>query len=282
MTLVIPNIHADPKFGTWPDLGLNWTTIESEPWLDGKGENFGRAWLDQSILQESIDDNSELIPDSRGIRRDTAYFMLTQIAVISVLYVSPEGISGWSSDQKEEYSFSKWSNNVQEPVWDEDKWWINYLLHPYWGATYYVRASERGYGPVPSFWYSVLLSTIYEFGVEALFEQPSIQDLIFTPVVGFFIGKYFMAVRNKISQRTLAGQPLTVLDKTKLTLTDPLGAVNRGIDRLIGYDAEISLSPSLLYSGDYSANDRGIHFYTGEGVAGTNTVYIGLKLNIRW
>jgi hypothetical protein len=282
LVLVTQKIHAESDFAKWPNLGLTWAAIESEPWLDEQNENFGRAWLDPSTLSEDTGDYPELIPDSRGLRRDTAYFMLTPIIVIGVIYASPEGISGWSPEEKEEYSFSKWSDNVQNVVWDPDKWWINYLLHPYWGGTYFVRASERSYGPAASFWYSALLSMIYEFGLEAFFEQPSQQDLIITPVLGFFVGKVFMSVRNKISLRVHAGQPLTLLDRTTLGLTDPLGVLNRGIDRLIGYDAEVSLSPSLMYGGDSFTSERGTRFYTGQANDGNNTVYIGLKLNIRW
>ena len=30
-----------------------------------------------------------------------------------------------------------------EPVWDDDEFYLNYILHLYWGATYYMRGRER-------------------------------------------------------------------------------------------------------------------------------------------
>ncbi|MDP1929409.1 MAG: DUF3943 domain-containing protein, partial [Thiobacillus sp.] len=92
-------------------------------------------------------------PDWYGVGRDTAYFLGYQFSAIAVLYLAPERISGWDREQKRNYSFDKWRNNVSEPVWDGDRWWINYVLHPYWGGTYYIRARERGLDRAQSFWY---------------------------------------------------------------------------------------------------------------------------------
>ncbi|MGI9325215.1 MAG: DUF3943 domain-containing protein [Pseudomonadales bacterium] len=85
--------------------------------------------------------------------------------------------------------------NVRKPTWDSDDDFINYGLHPYWGATYFVRAQERGYGNKGAFWYSFALSSLYEFGAEAIFEEPSIQDFVVTPVVGSLIGTQFVRLR---------------------------------------------------------------------------------------
>lgn len=97
-------------------------------------------------------------------------------------------MTGWTDEQKSDYSLSDWWDNVGNPSCDSDDFYINYIVHPYRGATYYVRASERGYDRRGAFWYSVLLSTMFEFGVGALFEAPSIQDLIITPTVGSLVG----------------------------------------------------------------------------------------------
>ncbi|WP_367115459.1 DUF3943 domain-containing protein, partial [Marivivens sp.] len=34
---------------------------------------------------------------------------------------------------------------MSHPQLDSDDWYINYVVHPYWGGAYYVRARERGY-----------------------------------------------------------------------------------------------------------------------------------------
>ena len=91
--------------------------------------------------------------DWNGLGRDTAYLIGYQFIGFLVLYVAPESISNWSEEDKEHYDFSKWVYNVTHPDWDEDKWWINYILHPYWGSAYYLDARGRGFGRWGSFWY---------------------------------------------------------------------------------------------------------------------------------
>lgn len=171
-------------------------------------------------------------PDWRGVRRDATYFLGYQFAAIAVIYLAPESISGWDREQKENYSFDKWRNNVSEPVWDEDRWWINYILHPYWGGTYYIRARERGLDRAQAFWYSALLSTLWEYGAEALAEPVSAQDLVVTPVAGFLVGEYLMSPL----QKRIRAKPGTLdwSDKALLFMIDPLGVISAETDQLLG------------------------------------------------
>ena len=180
-------------------------------------------------------------PDWSSIGRDTAYFLGYQFAAIAVLYIAPESISGWDREQKQNYDFDKWRNNVSEPVWDDDRWWINYLLHPYWGGTYYIRARQRGLDRAQSFWYSALLSTLWEYGPEALAEPVSAQDLVVTPVAGFLVGEYLLfPLRERI--RTKPG-PLNWSDKALLFMIDPLGVLSAETDQLLGLKTTLQLQP---------------------------------------
>jgi len=99
-------------------------------------------------------------------------------------------VTKWTDEQKRT-TVNKWADNVQSAAWDHDPAWVNYLGHPYFGATYYIRARERGLGEFGSFWYSAFLSALYEYGIEAFFEPPSYQDLIVTPVGGLLVGSLF-------------------------------------------------------------------------------------------
>lgn len=179
--------------------------------------------------------------DWGGVRRDVGYFLGYQFAAIAVLYVAPESISGWSREQKRNYSFDKWRNNVSQPVWDEDRWWINYVLHPYWGGASYIQARERGLDRAQAFWYAALLSTLFEYGAEALAEPVSAQDLVVTPVVGALVGEYlFTPLRQRI--RAKPGK-LDWSDKTLLFVTDPLGVVSAETDRLLGIKSTLRWQP---------------------------------------
>ena len=182
--------------------------------------------------------------DWKGIGRDTAFLLAYEVIFAGILYALPESVTAWTEDQKKA-TVQKWWENVQNPVWDSDKWWINYIGHPYFGAVYYIRARERGFGDFGSFGYSVLLSALYEFGIEAFFEPPSYQDLIVTPVGGFLVGKYiFEPIRDKIK----AKPELKWYDHAGLILTDPLGALNSVFERLLGIESDIRVhlhSPDL-------------------------------------
>lgn len=178
-------------------------------------------------------------PDWRGIKRDTGYFVAYQFVAIGILYAAPESISSWSDEQKDDRDFDKWKDNAGDPQWDKDDWWINYILHPYWGGAYYIRAQERGLNSGQSFWYSALLSTLYEFGAEAIFEAPSYQDIIVTPVAGSLLGHYlFMPLRERI--RAQRGEP-DWAGKTLLFLTDPLGVISVQTDKFLGVGTDVSL-----------------------------------------
>ncbi len=129
--------------------------------------------------------------DWAGLGRDTAYVLGYELAAAVPLSLSKDG-----------HQLDAWWDNVRNPHWDGDAWWINYVGHPYFGAAYYIRARERGAGGVEAFAYSALMSTLFEYGAEALFEPPSYQDLIVTPVAGTLIGALvFEPLRTRIKAK---------------------------------------------------------------------------------
>ena len=187
-------------------------------------------------------------PDRKGLRRDTWFFLGYQWITIGLLYAAPESVSGWTDEQKENYDLSVWFDNVSHPQLDSDDWYINYVVHPYWGGAYYVRARERGYTDRQAFWYSFLLSCLYEFGAEALFEEVSIQDFFVTPIVGTWVGRYFVRVRSNIRDRELELGYRSGKDKWVWTLTDPLGALNEQFGKLTGHDVAMQMRPYVRMS----------------------------------
>jgi hypothetical protein len=216
--------------------------------------------------------------DYHGLRRDAGYFFGYQFFIVGVLYVLPEEISAWTDEQKEDYTVNKWWENVTHPRWDPDKWYINYILHPYWGMTYYTRGRERGLDETGAFWYSFTLSSIYEFGLEALFEPVSIQDMIFTPGLGSLLGWYFEDTRREIKSHP----SFSFWDKTVLILTDPLGSLNTMVDELIETDSELELrsfyrSPNFGMLDDLAWDDP--HRQNLDPIVKD---YLGLQLTISW
>jgi hypothetical protein len=87
-------------------------------------------------------------------------------------------------------SFSKWIDNITEaPVWDdEDSFFTNFVIHPLFGAEYYLFYRARGHSVWASALGSFIQSTLFEYAIEGLVETPSLQDLIFTPAIGTPLG----------------------------------------------------------------------------------------------
>jgi hypothetical protein len=206
---VVPVCAEEPTFVLLPDKSLGSLDTDEEPTA-----KIGRDWI--------------------GLGRDTLLLLGYQAVGIGILYVLPADTTGWDSEQKKS-SFENWWENVTQPEWDKDNWYVNYIGHTYFGAAYYTRARERGFNELESFVYSALASAMYEFGVEAIFEPPSYQDLIVTPVGGALLGFALEPVRNWVKRKPEPRWYGHVI----LVATDPIGALNHVFERLVGIKSDI-------------------------------------------
>jgi hypothetical protein len=204
--------------------------------------------------EDDIAENGDVTPsalerDWGGLGSDTAFFLGYQLLAAGVWFLTPESVSKWTSEQRKT-SLQQWWENVQHPQWDPDNWYVNYLGHPYFGAIAYVRARERRFGAFGGFWYAALISGLYEFGIEALFERPSYQDLIVTPVGGLLLGALlFEPIREYIQ-----GKPqLRWYDHLTLAATDPLGTANSLLERSLGIEADIRVQFRPLTLAPYAS-----------------------------
>jgi hypothetical protein len=83
---------------------------------------------------------------------------------------------------------------------------------------------------------------MYEFGVECFFEKPSIQDLIVTPVIGSLLGAFiFEPWRESIKRK----QELRWYDHATLAVTDPVGVLSLGIEKMFGMKSTIMVDYSV-------------------------------------
>ncbi len=217
-------------------------------------------------------------PDLAGLIQDSELFMLYQLTMVGVLFFMPEDISKWDKKAKRGDPLKKWDDNVRNLGKDRDEWAVNYIGHPYFGATYYTRARIRGFNRKQSLWYSFGISAIYEYGIEAVFEPVSIQDLIFTPVAGAVLGEYFMIGRQKILNRVAARGKQTTWDSLGLFFTDPLGSINRKVmDSFSHYtpNATLTLQPIITASRINKYNDLG-HYVENHGDT------YGIQAQLKW
>ncbi|WP_235853105.1 MULTISPECIES: DUF3943 domain-containing protein [Helicobacter] len=106
------------------------------------------------------------------------------------LYLMPESVTHWS---KEKFGWLSWWHNVLlGPQFDGDLFIFNWVLHPYFGAIYYMQARVAGYCKRVCVFFTFMVSTFFwEYGLEAFVEIPSWQDLICTPTMGPLVGELF-------------------------------------------------------------------------------------------
>lgn len=137
----------------------------------------------------------------RRLAYNTTAFVGAGVVTLFVLECLPEGATAWDKSEIKHTSFwHRYGNHVADgPVWDKDNFVFNYILHPYGGAVYYMSARSNGFNILGSFLYASFVSNVlWEYGIEAFMEIPSIQDMFVTPVCGSLIGEGFYRVKRSI------------------------------------------------------------------------------------
>ncbi|WP_413293380.1 DUF3943 domain-containing protein [Bdellovibrio sp. HCB185ZH] len=180
---------------------------------------------------------SKYTSTDKNIITSTRNVALAALGVAGVLYLMPESVSKWDKSKMKNLP-KNWEENIKAgPHMDKDDWMINYIGHPYSGAAYYQVARNEGLSMMQSFGYSVLMSTFFwEFGVEAFAEQPSIQDLFATPIVGSILGEIFYRAELKIKANNGELLGSKRLGAFAMIVMNPMGVVADKINDLIGKD----------------------------------------------
>lgn len=157
------------------------------------------------------------------------------IGAVGVLVALPEESTGWNPDDD---IFNKWLDNVKAgPEWDRNKWAYNYIGHMYFGGVYYQIARKSGYRQWDSFLYTALMSTfLWEYGLEAFAEVPSVQDLVFTPIAGWLYGEW--AYQTEFQIRSNGGRVLgsRILGGVSLFFLDPVDQCGQAINWITRHD----------------------------------------------
>jgi len=200
--------------------------------------------------------------DYRRLGYNSVLYAGAAVVTFGAFWVMPESFTHWDKEaMKENGIFYKWKQNVKAgPVWDEDDFAMNYLAHPYCGGVYYMTARSSGFNIFESFSYSVVMSTFFwEYGIEAFAEIPSIQDLIFTPVIGSVVGEIFFITKKRIVRHDNKVLNSKFLGLASLFIIDPFNTVLDGF----GYKEKVKTQMNIAPVGfDPSSNKMvwGVNF----------------------
>jgi|WetSurMetagenome_2_1015567.scaffolds.fasta_scaffold428573_1 hypothetical protein len=156
--------------------------------------------------------------------RGNNYAMGYNAFIITFLLVVPEAISKW--DKENDLNFPAIGRQYHDsytkpPVIDHDMFITNYIGHPYQGGFYYNTVRSQGATILQSSLFCLGQSLLWEYGWEAGLEQPSIQDLITTPLAGILVGELCHVATLKMSRHGF-----TKWEKVAVCIINPAFAFN--------------------------------------------------------
>ena len=109
------------------------------------------------------------------------------------------------------------------PVNDEDSWGFNFVGHPIAGSLYYNSIRSQDATIFQSFAFSFAQSAFWEYVIEGSAEQPSLQDMIITPIFGTLLGE-----ASHVATIKMRRNGFNWLEKITVIVLNPFYAVNNG------------------------------------------------------
>ena len=153
-------------------------------------------------------------------------------------------------------SFSKWIDNItQAPVWDdEDSFFTNFVIHPLFGAEYYLFYRARGHSVWASAIGSFVQSALFEYAVEGLVETPSLQDLIFTPAIGTPLGIVLENVSDWLVERdnSVAKVAGHLVNPTRIFFKDTKFGILNPLTGSFAFQGPFSITPNKSRSLEFA------------------------------
>ena len=136
----------------------------------------------------------------RKIGVATGYTMAYHVAIYGLLFAVPQNVSQWTPAHKQNFG-ANYRNTFTKPVaLDRDRWYVNYIGHPYQGAFYYNSMRAQGAEMWQASMFAFANTAIWEFFLEGAIEQPSVQDLLVTPIAGTLLGELFHFATMRMSR----------------------------------------------------------------------------------
>jgi hypothetical protein len=179
------------------------------------------AYIDSTTQQIFLHNQQSRIGRKIGVA--TGYTLGYEAAIYGLLYALPENVSRWSSATKRNFG-SNYRNTFTKPIaLDKDQWYVNYVGHPYQGAFYYNSMRAQGAEMRQSSLFAFANTYVWEFLLEGAIEQPSIQDLVVTPIAGTLLGELFHLATIRMSRKGY-----TWYEKAFVCVFNPAFAIHNG------------------------------------------------------
>lgn len=189
---------------------------------------------DIKIFNRDINyENTLSVGNPKRLKNQVKTTLILAVGTLGTLYLLPESFTGWDRSTLNNI-FGNYTTNMGKRgvVWDPDDAFFNFVAHPYVGSCYYIAARKSGYNEFQSFLFSFGMSAVlWEMGIEAISQAPSIQDMIITPGIGSVLGECLYRIEGKIIDNNGKIGESKFAGKVALFLIDPIGSVSN----IIGY-----------------------------------------------
>jgi len=143
-------------------------------------------------------------PVLNKVGRGCIYGLIFNTSIMTGLVLSPTWLNQWdnlSTRLKFDSMVNQYKNSfTKPPVIDHDAYITNYVGHPYQGGYYYNSVRSQGANMLQSSLFCLGQTLLWEYVWEAGIEQPSIQDLIVTPLAGILVGELSHVATIKMSR----------------------------------------------------------------------------------
>lgn len=160
---------------------------------------------------------------TRKIIRGNAIMFSVDAICFATLFAAPESFSKWDRTKILELKTNYEQTFTKPPVIDKDLWYINYVGHPLQGSYYYNAIRSQGATKLQSILFTCGHVIIWEYLIEGGMEQPSIQDLLVTPIAGSILGELTHYATLKMSNRGFKWY-----EKIAVCVCNPMYAINNG------------------------------------------------------
>jgi hypothetical protein len=178
------------------------------------------VYVDTTVMNKYGD---LLNDDTAYNRRYPLWIPLFQTAAVNVVI--------WGIDKNvlkadfSEVNSETWKYNLMHGwEWDQDRFGVNFIGHPYSGTLYYNNGRSNGYNYLQSAGMAVAGSLMWEYFGENT--RPSYNDIINTPVNGAFFGEILYRLSSNILDDRTRG--LERVSRELLAgIIDPMRGLNR-------------------------------------------------------
>jgi hypothetical protein len=248
--------------------------LRRDPWQDPvRAKDSLKTVQDTVRAQDSVKKVQDTVTNKYGdLRNDLPEFNKKYPLWTVVLKVTGSNLFTFAIDRYlfnydfSRVGFNSWKHNMETGwEWDTDRFGMNFIVHPYSGASYFNAARSSGYNFWESAPFTVLGSLEWEYFGETTL--PSYNDVINTSINGIFLGETIYRIGSDILDDQTTG-----LDRFwrefSVFLMSPTRAFSRFTQgkmfRVTSEDVYQQEPLNVTLSGGMRAVNDGSKFWTGE------------------